>query len=278
MESTFRELISSPDRTRVLVLGAGGTGSAFVEGLGAMNQALVSIGHPGLAVTVFDDDEVELHNIGRQRFGAADRGQNKAEAVVARTNRMYLSDFCGYGHRPDLDKLVRQGYNITVTAVDNNATRRKVQELFRTDKYEAYQNREDDMLYRPFERKLYWLDMGNGPRFGQVVLGSVGKMATSVEVFGIEQFKDNDDTPSCGAEDSLRKQDLFINRAVATQGLHMMWTMFRSAKTTYNATFINLENGRTRSAFYDRFKGKGRDPKDREGKTYRDVPDDTLPE
>lgn len=276
MESTFKELISSQDRTRVLVLGAGGTGSAFVEGLGAMNQALVSIGHPGLAVTVFDDDEVEPHNIGRQRFGASDRGQNKAEAIVARTNRMYLSDFCGYGHRPDLDRLVRQGYNITVTAVDNNATRRKVQELFRDNIYPK--GRTETQFSRNFKRKLYWLDMGNGPRFGQVVLGSVGKMATSIEVFGIDHFKDNDDTPSCGAEDSLRKQDLFINRAVATQGLHMMWTMFRSAKTTYNATFINLETGRTRSAFYTWYQRTGSGSKDSEREAVGHVPDDTLPE
>ena len=78
--------LATPRPVDVLVVGAGGTGSQVVTALAQMHHALTSLDHPGLQVTVLDDDTVSLSNIGRQWFFKADLGQSKAEVLVNRCN------------------------------------------------------------------------------------------------------------------------------------------------------------------------------------------------
>jgi len=50
-------------RIRMLIVGAGGTGSAFLLNLPYLHQALTAWGHPnGLSVTVMDGDAVSETN------------------------------------------------------------------------------------------------------------------------------------------------------------------------------------------------------------------------
>jgi PRTRC genetic system ThiF family protein len=72
---------------RVVVVGAGGTGSALVMGLPYLDQAMRVWGHPyGLEVTMMDGDTVTETNCIRQPFSASDIGQNKAIVLVNRVN------------------------------------------------------------------------------------------------------------------------------------------------------------------------------------------------
>ena len=49
----------------VTLIGAGGNGSQMLSVLARMHISLIQMGHPGLYVTVFDQDVVERTNIGR---------------------------------------------------------------------------------------------------------------------------------------------------------------------------------------------------------------------
>src|ERR1035437_8158024 len=75
------------DRVKVLIVGAGGTGSAFLLNLPYLHQALLAWGHPtGLDVTVMDGDTVSETNCVRQPFAVSDIGHNKATILVNRLN------------------------------------------------------------------------------------------------------------------------------------------------------------------------------------------------
>ena len=70
-------------RIRVVVVGAGGTGSEMLDGLVKLNYAIIQLGHPGgLHVTLFDDDVVSRTNVARQRFFQGDEGESKALLTI----------------------------------------------------------------------------------------------------------------------------------------------------------------------------------------------------
>jgi PRTRC genetic system ThiF family protein len=72
---------------RILVVGAGGTGSAVVMGLPYLDQAMRVWGHPmGLEVSMMDADVVSETNCIRQPFSTSDIGQNKATVLINRLN------------------------------------------------------------------------------------------------------------------------------------------------------------------------------------------------
>ena len=72
---------------RILVVGAGGTGSAIVMGLPYLDQAMRAWGHRyGLEVALMDADQVSETNCVRQPFSTSDIGQNKATVLINRIN------------------------------------------------------------------------------------------------------------------------------------------------------------------------------------------------
>lgn len=75
---------------RVLVVGAGGTGSAILMGLPYLRQAMRVWGHPsGLEVSMMDADIVSETNCVRQPFSVSDIGQNKATVLINRINMFW---------------------------------------------------------------------------------------------------------------------------------------------------------------------------------------------
>ena len=55
-------------KTKVVIIGAGGTGSELISQLFKINYTLIELGSAGLDVTLIDDDIVSPTNIGRQSF------------------------------------------------------------------------------------------------------------------------------------------------------------------------------------------------------------------
>ncbi|WP_413169746.1 hypothetical protein [Burkholderia latens] len=55
-----------------------------------------------------------------------------------------------------------------------------------------------------------------------------------------------DDTPSCSLAEAPGRQELFINQAVVTQGLTILWEFFRHARLTWCGAFVNLKTGNVR--------------------------------
>ena len=72
---------------RVLIIGAGGTGSAIVLGLPYLDQAIQAWGHRyRLEVALMDGDLVSETNCVRQPFSVSDIGHNKATVLIHRIN------------------------------------------------------------------------------------------------------------------------------------------------------------------------------------------------
>ena len=79
-----KSLCRSGQPLRVLIVGAGGNGSAVLLGLPYLHQAMKVWGHTGgLHVMLVDGDQVTETNCVRQPFASADVGLNKAVVLIS---------------------------------------------------------------------------------------------------------------------------------------------------------------------------------------------------
>jgi len=134
---------------RVLVVGAGGTGSAILVGLPYLHQAMRVWGHPyGLEVCMMDADTVSETNCVRQPFSVSDIGQNKATVLVNRINMFWGTKWsaepCFFNER-SLNRSHDGTPDLLIGCVDTRAARKVI----------------DQAVTRPMQRTTYWLDIGN---------------------------------------------------------------------------------------------------------------------
>lgn len=229
-----------PDRPwRVVVVGAGGTGSAVLPSLARLHHAMIELGHPGgIDCTVFDDDVVSPTNVGRQGFYPSDVGNYKASLIVNRLNMLMGTNWravtqCLTG------RTAMFNVDLVIGCVDMRAARKAI-----LDAIEG--------------TNTYYLDCGNDTDRGQVILGQMMPKATRKkyphrlphvgDLFPdlIDPSKDAaDETPSCSMADALRKQSLVINSAIAVQAFNLLWTLYRTGSLSYSGVFVNLTTGRT---------------------------------
>lgn len=222
---------------RIAVIGCGGTGSNFVNRLPLLHKSLVALGHPGLDVTVYDEDVVAEHNTVRQNFAQVDVGHNKAVVTVSRINVAHGLDWDGvprrfvhapysYGSNPDF----------FVGCVDTKASRREIEKAVRSG-------------YSP----TYWIDLGNRQSDGQMVAGlgcnSPGRIPSRLPLVTellpeIVQGEDEDGAPSCSAVQSLLRQGVATNVMAATLAFAWLSELLRSGQVKYCGSFFNLETGR----------------------------------
>lgn len=239
---TERDLLDPNHSVEVHLVGAGGTGSLVLAELGRIDHALRQLGHPGLHLTCFDPDEVSEANIGRQLFSPADIGENKARILVERVNRFYgLS----WESRPRVYEERSSGVpKILITAVDTASARIAIGNMFQGIKEN--------------KRPYYWLDFGNRQNDGQTILGtmqkigqpdvgpscSASRLATVIEMYPnlAQEDRSQDQGPSCSLGEALNRQDLFINRVVASFGCTILWKLFRNARISVCGCFVNLES------------------------------------
>src|SRR5258708_5915994 len=144
---------------RVLVVGAGGTGSAILMGLPYLDQAMRVWGHScGIQVTIMDADTVSETNCVRQPFSASDIGQNKATVLVNRINMFWGTKWsaepCFFNER-SLRRSHNEVPDLLIGCVDTRAARKVI----------------DQAVTRPMHATTYWLDIGNNAASGQYILG-----------------------------------------------------------------------------------------------------------
>lgn len=209
---------------RVHLAGCGGNGCHLLMGLCQLQKALEGLGHPGLQVTAFDPDRVAEANLGRQLFTEGDLGQNKALALIHRLNIAFGLEWNAIplAYRP------RQGWpDLLISCVDSKQARAGIRDRV-----------EHGHLH-------YWMDLGNGADYGQVVLGQVGasrKRLANVADLYPEMFEGYDnDAPSCSLAEALSHQELFINRTLTAFALHLVWSMFRRGQIRVAGCFLNLK-------------------------------------
>ncbi|MFC0403175.1 PRTRC system ThiF family protein [Paraburkholderia rhizosphaerae] len=224
---------------RVIVVGAGGTGSAVLPALARLHHAMIELGHPGgIECTVYDDDTVSTTNVGRQGFYPNDVGSYKASLIVNRLNMLMGTNWRAVTQRLN-GRTALFNVDVVIGCVDTRAARKAI-------------------LDTVGETHAYYLDCGNDTDRGQVILGQtmpknqrkkcpewlphVGELFPDL----IDPSKDaSDDTPSCSMADALRKQSLVINSAVAVQAFNLLWTLYRTGTLKYSGVFVNLATGRT---------------------------------
>lgn len=232
-------------RLRIAVIGAGGTGSEMLDGLARLELAICALGHPGFDVTVYDGDTVSSTNILRQRFLPGDEGVNKAEVLVHRYNMFFGVNWTAVPRNLNAKAIpARFNPDLLITCVDKAAVRSQLAAAYRRQ-------------YLP----TLWLDTGNDSHQGQVILGHLGRVNAGLlrlpnvldlypEIEMHAADLDNDG-PSCSAEESLSRQELPVNRAVALAGYSLLWNLLRHGCLNHHGTFIDIRAGRTSPLMID---------------------------
>ncbi|MDL2145102.1 PRTRC system ThiF family protein [Flavobacterium tructae] len=254
MHFTDPYLISPTNPITVNLIGAGGTGSKVLIALMEMNNSLVSLGHAGLSVRLWDDDIITNANLGRQRFAPSELGLYKSVALINRANR-----FTGTHWKAENVKFERDSFGklpsnakatIYITCTDSVRSRFDIADILKNSNQRHHR---DD--------PKYWMDFGNSQHTGQVILSTVGDITQPksekfetvaslpfvTEEFGelLNQSEQQDDTPSCSLAEALEKQDLYINSALAQMGCSLLWNLFREGMTANRGFFLNLKDFRS---------------------------------
>lgn len=248
-------LINPTNPITVNLIGAGGTGNRMLTELARMNHSLITLGHTGLHVCLYDDDIITPANLGRQLFADAEVGLPKSVALINRTNRFSGTSWKAVSEQfntSNIKTFPNNGRaNIYISCVDTISARFGIAQILK-DLNNA------DTYHR--SKALYWLDIGNAKNTGQAVLSTIGeikqpdsKLYSTVaslpmiteEFHELLQGQDDHSEPSCSLAQALEKQDLFINSTLASMGLSLLWKLFREGMTEYRGFFLNLASYRT---------------------------------
>ena len=240
-------IANSNHKVAVNLVGCGGTGSHVLSNLAMMNYSLVKLGRAPLFVRVFDPDIITHHNIGRQLFSPADEGQFKSEVLITRINRFYglQWSFVNESYPMFSPKRDRHdsGANFTISCVDTVDTRKKIAIGHSTN------GRSDH-----YSVAYYWLDIGNSQDSGQIILGTFrpirqpkNNFCRMLPLFTDEfpNAKDDKNEPSCSMAEALARQDLFINKFMATCATHMLWDLLINFRINYRGIYVNLKDIKT---------------------------------
>jgi PRTRC genetic system ThiF family protein len=249
IEHTLSQQLLKRRAVQVLVVGAGGTGSAVLMGLPYLHQAMRVWGHPyGLAVTIMDPDTVSATNCVRQPFAKSDIGLNKATVLVNRINLFWGTSWaavpCAF-----TEQSIRgheQTPDLVIGCVDTRAARKAIHEA----------------LTSPSQGTSYYLDIGNNAASGQYVLGQplntanrrkAERLRTVAELYPeiVDADAGEDELPSCSAVEALSRQEPFINQTLAASGLAMLAQLFRYGKIAHHGAFYNAQTGRMSSLAID---------------------------
>ncbi|MGD0469956.1 MAG: PRTRC system ThiF family protein [Terriglobales bacterium] len=227
---------------RVLVVGAGGNGSAVLLGLPYLHQAMKVWGHAGgLHVMLADGDLVSETNCVRQPFASADVGLNKAVVLINRVNLFWglrWQEHPEHFHKDSL-RTNSAGPHLIIGCVDTRLARQAILSA----------------VTQANDSTVYWLDLGNNASSGQYVLGqplnaanrrNTVRLRTVAELYPeiADAEAGEDPLPSCSAAEALEHQEPFINQVLATSALAMLARLFRHGTLTHHGAFYNAETGR----------------------------------
>jgi PRTRC genetic system ThiF family protein len=225
----------------VLVIGAGGNGSAIFLHLPYLHQALLAWGHGGLQVTLADGDPVSETNCVRQPFAAADVGLNKATVLVNRVNLFWGLCWQAYPQHFRKGSLKDDSRypHLIISCVDTRAARQAVAQTVTRDR----------------NHTAYWLDLGNNAASGQYILGQPlnqrnkrtgSRLRTVAELYPEIMAPEigEDPLPSCSAIEALERQEPYINHVLATSALAMLARLFRYGTIAHHGAFYNAATGR----------------------------------
>ena len=235
---------------RILVVGAGGTGSAITMGLPYLAQALRVWGRfAGLDVVLMDADTVSETNCIRQPFSVSDIGQNKATVLVNRINLFWGTSWRADSRNFDertFERIQDSSIDFLIGCVDSRAARNIIARS----------------LAKANNSTAYWLDLGNNAASGQFVLGQplngrnrrkAKRLRAVTELYPEIADADagEDPLPSCSAIEALERQEPFINQTLAMSALAMLARLLRYGKIAHHGGFFNAATGRMTALLVD---------------------------
>ncbi len=241
IEHTIPSDLLGQKPVRVLVVGAGGTGSAIVMGLPYLDQAMRVWGRSsGLEVVMMDADTVSETNCVRQPFSVSDIGQNKTTVLINRINLFWGTRWRAeptYFDEQTFDRINDRSIDLLIGCVDTRAARNTIARA----------------LSKARNRTAYWLDLGNNAASGQFVLGQplnarnrrkAARLRTVSELYPeiIDTEAGEDPLPSCSAVEALDRQEPFINQTLASAALAMLARLFPLRKALAPRRFFSTLN------------------------------------
>jgi len=156
------------------IVGCGGTGSFLVQLIARIARSLIHAGKPTRIILV-DPDQVEPANVTRQCFCEAEIGHNKAQTLAARYSLAWNLEieaipqaFQGHWVAGSYETLT-----VVLGCVDRAAGRRSLSESLHYNRYSS-------------APRIWWIDAGNGDRFGQVLIGS--SLSTAPEDYQLTEL------------------------------------------------------------------------------------------
>lgn len=259
LHSTSPYLINPNHNIAVTLIGAGGTGSLMLSRLARLHHALLCCGKVGLTVSVFDNDRVEEHNVGRQMFTMHDVGEYKSLALTSKINRCFNTSFRAITEKFTTTKSSRAYLNdydvpytnIYITAVDNAPFR---------EQFHHYFNSEERFLENSisYQRPYYWMDLGNTKKTGQCILGSteivqpntdsfISRLSTVIDRFPTLTEMDTPEIQGngCSYQSKLEEQSLFINDALTAMASPLLEDLLVKGYIANAGFFMNLDNYKT---------------------------------
>jgi PRTRC genetic system ThiF family protein len=217
-------LINPNHKTKIVLVGCGGTGSRVLVELSALSQNLVEMEHLGFEITVFDNDRVEQHNIGRQMFYQSDLGEYKSVVLATRINRSYGDNIKAYKRLAYQEDILEISPDILITCVDNVSFRKKMHKFI-----------------NKVNQNFIWIDTGNDKNSGQVIMSIVQdeKLITPTCVDLFPDMEDNEAIPSCSTREALKKQSFMINKFIANFTIQFLTNIFIDYQIPYTQLYFN---------------------------------------
>lgn len=235
--NTTQALLGISKPVEVILVGAGGTGSAVLSMLFQLHTTLVKLGGNGLHITVYDPKRVTAPNVGRQSFwNDGDVGHYKASLLVNRFNQfgeVNWKAICG-----KYDDNARS-CDLIITTVDSASGRVEIGKI----------------LKKVGRKDSYWLDLGNSKESGQCIIGSqqdgdgINTLPSPYQLFG-NQWATIDESeisaPSCSTQEAISKQSFGVNQTLATLSISMVLYPLMRTGTLENFGFVfNLKTMET---------------------------------
>ena len=231
----------------ICLIGCGGTGSHIAQSVARLAAHCRDTGGPEIVLALVDGDTVEQQNVGRQLFGAADVGKNKAQVLAARLSAVFGLAISAFPHMLKQERIAGQGYSVLVGAVDSAAGRRVIKNQL------AYYNSPWNL----------WLDCGNHEASGQVVVGSAGdaqgmhgvlklgmcgRLPTAPLIYP-ELLVDAPPRPreDCAAAMQDNAQSLMVNQMMAAIAGQYLYDLVVRRKLTTFRTVVDLSSLTMRS-------------------------------
>jgi len=225
IEPTYRVVLGGINRFRIMVVGAGGTGSTlalFLAGLAYHAR------QKGIQVdlTLVDHDVVELKNCGRQAVSlqaALAGGVPKVADLALRLNAAYGLDIAAWPQPYVMDMARgwfhhgaggRECAHLIIGCVDNHPARREIAKTVEL-----------------FDGRLWAIDCGNEQNSGQVLIGNLadgrnirtdrlglcsGLPSPYLQEPDLLTPDPNAQAPSCAEMTLAETQSLMVNRMAAT--------------------------------------------------------------